>query len=335
MMDLDVLIVGAGPAGIFASFQAGMLGMSSAILDILPHSGGQCIELYPDKPIYDIAGLPKILAKDLISNLKEQASPFNPKYYFNTQAINIKELPDNRFEVNATNNLTIVCKIVIIASGNGAFVPNKPSIENLDDFETSSVFYSVKDPELFRNKNVLIAGGGDSAIDWAINLSRTAKNIYLVHRRDKFRCAPASLEKVMYLKDQGLIQFLTPYQVMSIEGQSGYIEKAVLQNFITNEIKTVELDYLLAFFGLKMDLGPIKDWGLEIENNKIKVDNCFYQTNRNGIYAIGDVCHYEGKLKLILTSFAEAASAIHHAYSKVFDGKQLHFEYSTNKGIPN
>jgi len=334
-MDLDVLIVGAGPAGIFASFQSGMLGMSSAILDILPHAGGQCIELYPDKPIYDIAGLPKILAKDLISNLKAQASPFNPTYYFNTQAISIKELQNNRFEVTDSDNLNIVCKVIIIASGNGAFVPNKPAIKNLQDFETSSVFYSVKDPELFRDKNVLIAGGGDSAIDWAINLSRIAKNIYLVHRRDKFRCAPASLEKVMYLKDQGLIQFLTPYQVMSIDGQNGYIKQAMLQNFITNEIKTVELDYLLAFFGLKMDLGPIKDWGLEIENNKIKVDNCFYQTNRDGIYAIGDVCHYEGKLKLILTSFSEAASALHHAYSRVFDGKQLHFEYSTNKGIPN
>lgn len=334
-MEVDVLIVGAGPAGIFASFQAGMLGMSSAILDILPHAGGQCIELYPDKPIYDVAGLPKIIAKDLISNLEEQASPFNPKYYFNTQAISIKELQDNRFEVIASDNLTLICKVIIIASGNGAFVPNKPLIENLDDFETSSVFYSIKNPELFRSKNVLIAGGGDSAVDWAINLSRIAKTIYLVHRRDKFRCAPASLENVMKLKDQGLIEFLTPYQVNSIEGQDGFVKRAMLQNFITNETKTIEIDYLLAFFGLKMDLGPIRDWGLEIENNKIKVDNCFYQTNRNGIYAIGDVCHYEGKLKLILTSFAEAASALHHAYARVFDGKQLHFEYSTNKGVPN
>lgn len=334
-MEVDVLIVGAGPAGIFASFQSGMLGMSCAVLDILPCAGGQCIELYPDKPIYDVAGLPKITAKNLISNLQEQAAPFNPKYYFNTQAIDIKELQDNRFEVTASDGLKITCKVIIIASGNGAFVPNKPAIENLNKFEALSVFYSVKDPELFRNKNILIAGGGDSAVDWAINLSQIARAVYLVHRRDKFRCAPASLEKVISLKNQGLIEFLTPYQVESIQGQDGLVRSAKLQNFITNAIKTIDIDYLLAFFGLKMDLGPIRDWDLEIENNKIKVDNCFYQTNRNGIYAIGDVCHYDGKLKLILTSFAEAASALHHAYARVFDGKQLHFEYSTNKGIPN
>jgi thioredoxin reductase (NADPH) len=332
-MQTDVLIIGAGPSGIFAAFQAGMLGMSCHIVDILPYPGGQCTELYPQKPIYDVAGFPNILAKDLIQNLIEQAKPFNPTYHFNNQVVDLSKQHDG-FKAVTSQGLIINSKVVIIASGNGSFVPNRPLVKNIEDYENVSVLYSVTNPEIFSNKNILIAGGGDSAVDWAIILQEIANKIYLVHRRDKFRCNQDNFNKIKDLEKAGKIEILVPYQLLEIQGQQKQINKIILQNFVSREEKILDVDYFLAFFGLKMDLGPIEQWGLESEHGKIKVDSNFYQTNIAGIYAIGDISTYEGKLKLIVTGFAEAASALHHAYGRVFDGKQLHFEYSTNKGIP-
>jgi thioredoxin reductase (NADPH) len=332
-MQKDVLIIGAGPAGIFAAFQAGMLGMSCCVVDILPYPGGQCAELYPFKPIYDIAGFPKVLAKDLVQNLLDQAEPFKPEYLFNTQIVDVKQQQD-RFRAITSNGLEIEAKVVILASGNGSFVPNKPLVKNIEDFQNVSVLYSVTNPEIFRDKKVLIAGGGDSAVDWAIILKDIASRVYLIHRREKFRCNQDNFNKVKELEKQGLIDILVPYQLLELYGQNQHISSVAIQNFTTNEHKSLEVDYFLAFFGLKMDLGPLKNWGLELEQNKIKVDESFYQTNIPGMYGVGDTCHYEGKLKLIVTGFAEVCSALHHAYSRVFAGKQLHFEYSTNKGLP-
>jgi thioredoxin reductase (NADPH) len=333
-MQTDILIIGAGPVGIFAAFQAGMLGMSCTVVDILPYPGGQCIELYPEKPIYDVAGFPKILAKDLIRNLLEQAEPFNPTYHLNNQVIELETLK-SEFKAITNQGLVINAKVVIIASGNGSFVPNKPLVKNIEQYENVSVLYSVTNPEIFRDKNILIAGGGDSAVDWALILKDIAKKIYLVHRREKFRCNQDNFNKVKHFASSGAIEILVPYQLLEIHGKGQSIDQVVLQNFATNEQKILDIDYFLAFFGLKMDLGPLHNWGLETENNKLKVDSSFYQTNISGVYAVGDISTYEGKLKLIVAGFAETASVLHHAYSRVFDGKQLHFEYSTNKGIPN
>jgi thioredoxin reductase (NADPH) len=332
-MQKDVLIIGAGPAGIFAAFQAGMLGMSCCVVDILPYPGGQCAELYPEKPIYDIAGFPKILAKDLVHNLTDQADPFKPEYLFNTQVVDVQKL-EKGFKSIASNGLEIESKVVILASGNGSFVPNKPLVKNIENFENVSVLYSVVNPEIFRNKKVLIAGGGDSAVDWAIILKDIANKVYLIHRREKFRCNQDNLNKIKELEEKGFIDVLVPYQLLELYGKDQHISSVAIQNFTTNEHQILEVDYFLAFFGLKMDLGPLKNWGLETEQNKIKVDRSFYQTNIEGIYAVGDTSIYEGKLKLIVTSFAEVCCSLHHAYSRVFEGKQLHFEYSTNKGIP-
>ena len=332
-MDTDVLIIGAGPVGLFAAYQAGQLGMRSCVTDILPFAGGQCIELYPQKPIYDIAGLPKILAKDLVVNLLEQAAPFKPEYHFNQQIVDITS-NNTGFRAITSQGIMIQAKVVLIAAGNGSFVPNKPFVKNLEFYENSSVFYSITDPELFRGKHVLIAGGGDSAVDWAIILQSIAQKVYLVHRREKFSCNPDNFNKIQELQNQDKVKILVPYQVSEIIGTNQKIEHVVLDNFLTNEKLQLNIDYLLPFFGLKMDLGPIKNWQLETENNKIKVDRSFYQTNISGIYAIGDIATYEGKLKLIVCGFSEAAIALHHAYSRVFDGKQLHFRHSTDKGIP-
>ena len=330
----DVLIIGAGPAGIFAAYQAGQLGMKCCVVEILPFAGGQCQELYPEKPIYDIAGFPKILAKDLITNLLEQAGQYKPQYHFNQQVIDLQE-QDGKFRAITNQGLIIEAKAVIISCGNGSFVPNKPLVKNLELYENRSVFYSITDPEIFRDKKILVAGGGDSAVDWAIILENIAQKIYLVHRRERFRCNPDNLNKVHNLQNAGKLEILVPYQMSEIVGQNQKIQHVLLQNFLTNSHVELEVDYLLAFFGLKMDLGPIQNWDLQIENNKIKVDSSFYQTSIPGIYAIGDIATYEGKLKLIICGFAEAASALHHAYSRVFDGKMLHFEYSTNKGSPH
>lgn len=333
MHKTDVLIIGAGPVGLFAVFEAGLLGMKSHIVDSLETPGGQCSALYPEKPIYDIPAYPKIAAGDLVDNLLEQIKPFSPEFHLNQQAVSFKKFGDNKFITTTNKGVEIESKIIVIAAGCGAFGPNRPPLEGIENYEGKSVFYYIKDPERFRDKKVAIAGGGDSAADWAIILSDIAEKVYLIHRRSKFRAAPSSMEKInsIYEKNKK-IELITPYQLGSIEGNGSDISSLGLYDLNKN-IKKLEIDYLLPFFGLSMDLGPIKDWELELSQSRLSVDITNCMTNIEGIYAIGDVADYEGKLKLIVSGFSEAATAIHHSYRRVFDGKPLHFEYSTNKNI--
>jgi thioredoxin reductase (NADPH) len=330
--ETDIVIVGAGPVGLFAIFQAGMLKIQCHVIDVLDHVGGQCCALYPEKPIFDIPAYPEISAFDLIERLKEQASPFNPTYHLNQQVISFNKIDDNHFEVITSKNTKIRCKAIVIAAGCGAFGPNRPPLQHIEEYEGKSVFYYVNKKEIFANKKVVIAGGGDSAVDWAIELSKLAQKIYLIHRRDKFRASPESLERIKSIAELGKIEFIVPYQLEALQGEGGYLSEVIVKNLDGN-IKTLPADNLLAFFGLSMTLGPINDWGLNLDHHHIKVEQHNCKTSIEGIYAIGDIATYPGKLKLILTGFSEAASVMHDLYSRVFDGKALHFEYSTSKGV--
>ncbi len=333
MQYIDVVIIGAGPIGLFTVFQAGMLGMKCYVIDVLDCLGGQCVALYPEKPIYDIPAYPIITGTELVEKLKKQAEPFNPTYYLGQQVVECKVNDDSRIKVVTSSGHVIITKVLIIAAGSGAFVPKKPPIKNIEDFENKTVFYSVKSREIFKGKKIVIAGGGDSAVDWALSLSELAEVIYLVHRRQTFRCLPQSLIRINQLVEKGKIHKIIPYQLNGLVGENGIIKEVVLSDLNGNK-KSLPADYLLAFFGLSADLGPIYQWGIKTSLHHIDVNLGNYETNVPGIYAIGDVASYPGKLKLILTGFAEAASALHHCYSRVFDGKVLHFQHSTTKGVP-
>ncbi len=324
----DVLIIGAGPVGLFAAFKAGMLGMKSIVVDSLSEIGGQCSALYPEKPIYDIPAYPKIFAQDLVQNLKKQASVFNPQYYLNHQITSIQKNGDGLI-CTSSQGTEFRAKIVIIAAGAGAFGPNKPPISNITQYENQSVFYQIDRVDKFHNKNIVIAGGGDSAIDWAINLADTAKHIYLIHRRERFRASPANIDQIYKLRDLGKIDILIPYQLSALDGEGCNLNSVRITSTDGRE-KVLEADILLSFFGLNADLGPLKNWGIEIKNNSIRVDQSTQMTNIEGVYAVGDICHYPGKLKLILVGFSECAVALHHCYPRVFGGKMMHFKHSTS-----
>ena len=326
----DVLIVGAGPVGLFSVFELGQLGIKSCIVDCLNEIGGQCSALYPEKPIYDIPAYPVINAQELILNLSKQIKPFNPKVLLNQQVEKIIDL-DNSFKVFTSNNTEISTKCIFIAAGNGAFGPNKPPIINIEKFEDKSVFYSVKNKSILDNKTVAIAGGGDSAVDWAIELSKNAKKIFFIHRREKLRASPKNVEVLKSLEKKS-VEFIIPFQLDSINGKNGIINELIVKD-LNNNKKKINTDFFLPLFGLSNDLGPIKNWELEIEKNILKVDQSTCKTSKDRIYAIGDVCTYAGKLKLILTGFSEAAIAAHDCYKTVHPEKVLHFEYSTTKGI--
>lgn len=332
MHKTDLVIIGAGPVGLFAIFEAGMLKVKCHVIDSLEVIGGQCSALYPQKPIYDIPAHPKILASDLIEKLEEQAKPFDPVYHLNQQVQKIAKQDDGSFVVETSKQTKICCKAIIIAAGCGAFGPNRPPISNLEEFEGKSVFYAVKNKEDFRDKNVVIAGGGDSAVDWALNLVGIAKKISVVHRRPKFRCAPDSSQKLKDLDEQGKIDLVIPYQLHDLKGQDGVLQQVQVKDFDGN-IKDLEADYLLPFFGLAMELGPIANWGLNLEKNHIGVEPSTMLTSEPGIYAIGDIATYKNKLKLILTGFSEAASACHDIFKIVYPDEVFHFEYSTSKGV--
>lgn len=329
-MQFDVVIIGAGPVGLFSVFQAGMLGMKSCVIDAQDNIGGQCSALYPEKPIYDIPSRPEIQAGHLIEQLQIQADPFKPEYLLSRQVNNI-EKDGEYFLITTDLGDHIKAKIVLIAAGAGAFGPNKPAIENIELYEGKSVFYFVSEKAKFAGKKIIIAGGGDSAVDWALSLSSIA-DVTLVHRRAKFRAAPASLQQLEKLVEMGKVKLVVNYQLSGLLGDNGILEKVIVADLDQNE-KHLEADILLSFFGLKQNLGPLAGLGFDIELNHIKVSPPYCETNIPGIYAIGDVARYEGKLKLILTGFAESAAALHHGYSKVFNGKALHFEYSTSKGV--
>lgn len=329
----DLAIIGAGPAGLFAVFEAGMLKIKSHVIDTLEVIGGQCSALYPEKPIYDIPAHPSILASELINKLEEQAKPFDPTYHLNQRVDKIVKNSDGTFSVTTSKDNQINCKAIIIAAGCGAFGPNRPPLSNLEQFEGKSVFYAINSKAKFENKKVVIAGGGDSAVDWAIALSDIASKVYVVHRRDKFRCAPESAQKMKDLAQSGKIELVVPFQLAGIEGENGQISSISVKNF-DGTIKKLEADYLLPFFGLAMELGPIANWGLNLNKNHIAIDDAStMQTSENGIYAIGDIATYKNKLKLILTGFAEAASAAHDIYKIVHPNEVFHFEYSTSKGV--
>ena len=331
MIKTDILIIGAGPTGLFTVFEAGLLKMRCHILDSLAQPGGQCMELYPKKPIYDIPAYPEIIAGDLIEKLLEQIKPFNPSYSLGETALTLDKLKDGSFRITTDKGTEISTKIIAIAGGLGTFIPRKPKIPNLSQYEDNGVLYMIKDPNQFKDKTVIIAGGGDSALDWSIYLSEIAKKVILIHRRNEFRGANESVSSVQKLKNSGKINVITPAQITSLNG-SNKLESVVL-NQDGNEL-TINTDFFIPLFGLIPKLGPIKDWGLEIENNAIKVNNSFdYQTNIEGIYAIGDVNTYPGKLKLILSGFHEAAVMCHSAYSRLNPDKKPSIKYTTVSGV--
>ena len=326
-MQFDIVIVGAGPVGIFSAFQAGLLGMKACVIDALDSPGGQCAALYPEKPIYDIPGYPKVLAQELVEQLLSQAKPFAPNYLMSRQVVSIQSAENGFFTTTSKQDI-INSKCVLIAAGAGAFGPNRPPLPNIQSYEGTSIFYLVSKREVFAGKKVVIAGGGDSAVDWAISLSEIAK-VSVVHRRDKFRAAPSSVAKLHSLAADNKLSLVTNWQLADLKGDGKNLSHVILSD-LDNNSRTLEADILLPFFGLSQDLGSLQHIGLNIKNHHIIVSHPYFETNIKGIYAIGDVATYEGKLKLILTGFAEAASALHHAYSRVFDGKALHFEYSTS-----
>lgn len=328
----DVVIIGAGPVGLFAVFECGMLKMNCHVIDSLEHVGGQCTALYPEKPIYDIPGFPTVMAGDLIGRLEEQIAPFNPTYHLNQQAVSVTGSA-GAFEVTTSLGVTISCKAIIIAAGAGAFGPNKPPLEHLSDFEGTSVFYMVKRRQDFAGKKIVIAGGGDSAVDWAVSLSDVAEKIYIVHRRDKFRAAPEMLDRLQSIAKTGRIEIVVPYQLHALQGENGQLSSVIVEDLDKNQ-KTLDADVLLPFFGLAAQLGPIADWGLDAAHFHVPVTPNTMETARPGIFGIGDIATYDKKLKLILTGFAEAAQAAHAIHPLVFPGEALHFVYSTSKGIP-
>ncbi|MDC3091711.1 NAD(P)/FAD-dependent oxidoreductase [Rickettsiales bacterium] len=330
-IETDVLIIGAGPVGLFCVFELGQLGIKSTIIDSLSEIGGQCTALYPEKPIYDIPAYPEISASDLIENIQKQISPFKPSINLDEKVEKLSQLSE-LFIVKTNKNRTINAKCIIIAAGSGAFGPNKPPLENLSKFEDKSVFYSVKDKSIFKEKNLVIAGGGDSAVDWGIELAETANKIYFVHRRKKLRAAPNSVKNLEKLSESGRVEMVIPFQIDSITGQNGFLNEVIVRD-LNDKKRFLKADYFLPFYGLSSDLGPIKEWELEISNNNLEINQSSCETSTKGIFAIGDVCNYSGKLKLILTGFSEAAIAAQSCYKKIFPDKTLHFEYSTTKGI--
>ena len=330
--ETDVVIIGAGPSGLFSVFECGMLGLKCHVIDSLDHIGGQCIALYPEKPIYDIPALPEIMAADLISNLEKQAAPFRPVYHLSQQVTTISGKV-NYFTITTRKDVAIKAKAIIIAGGTGSFGPQKPPLANLENYEGVSVFYAVRSREKFRDRSVVIAGGGDSAIDWAISLSEVAKKVSLVHRRDKFRGAQASVDKLHALAKQGKIDLVVPYQLEALEGDNNVLKTVIVSDLDHNR-KTIDADILLPFFGLSTSLGPLADWGLGLSKNHIEIDQATAKTNLDGIYAVGDMATYPHKVKLILTGFAEAAQAAHSIRHQIFPDEELHFEYSTTKGVP-
>ncbi len=328
----DVAIVGAGPVGLFAVLECGMLEMSCELFDALPAAGGQCAALYPEKPIYDIPGYPRIDAAELVERLAEQAAPFAPAYHLGHPVTRLIAVEDG-FVIENAVGVSRFARAVIIAAGAGAFGPNRPPLAGIEAFEESSVFYLIRRREDFRGRRVVIAGGGDSAVDWALSLADIAERVMVVHRRPKFRAAPQSAAQLQRLAEDGGIDLVIPYQLHGLEGEGGQLSAVIVAD-LAGQTRRLEADCLLPFFGLATDLGPLAAWGLDLDQSRIVVDPATCATSRSGIFAIGDIAAYPGKLKLILSGFAEAALAAHAIHPLVHAGQELHFEYSTTKGIP-
>lgn len=331
MITTDLCIIGAGPVGLFAVFEAGLLKMRCHLIDALPQVGGQLSEIYPQKPIYDIPGYPTVNAQELVDNLLKQIDPFKPTFTLGERVETISRDADGTFTVG-TNEATLVqCKAIVIAGGLGSFEPRKPAIEQLEDFEGKGVMYMVKNPELFRGKKIVLAGGGDSALDWTIFLSEVAEEVTLVHRGETFRGAPDSADKVFHLAQAGKINLKLKSNVVKING-NGHL-KEVLVTGADSASEIVNADYLVPLFGLSPKLGPIADWGLNIDKSAIAVNTFDYSTNVEGIFAIGDINTYPGKLKLILCGFHEAALMCQSAFKYVYPEQRLSFKYTTVNGV--
>ncbi|MEQ9443436.1 MAG: NAD(P)/FAD-dependent oxidoreductase [Cyclobacteriaceae bacterium] len=331
-VETDICIIGAGPVGLFAVFEAGLLKMRCHLIDALPQIGGQLSEIYPKKPIYDIPGYPDVLAQDLVTNLEKQITPFAPTATLGERVEELERLEDDSFRLQTNEGTEVFCKVVVIAGGLGCFEPRRPAIENLEQYEGKGIAYIIKNPEKFRGKKLVLAGGGDSALDWTLYLSELAEEITLVHRGSSFRGAPDSAEKVMSLADKKKINLQLNANVTAIQG-NGTLNACVITDKAKNSV-TVDTDYFLPLFGLSPKLGPIANWKLNLDRNAIVVNTEDYSTNVPGIYAIGDINTYPGKLKLILCGFHEAALMSHSAYRIVSGGKKASFKYTTVNGAP-
>ena len=325
MIKTDVVIVGAGPTGLFCAHQLGIIGLKCEIVDNLDKIGGQCIELYPDKPIYDIPAVPECTGEELTNNLLEQIKPFNFNFHLNDRVQELKKENDN-WIIKTTNEKEFHAPNVVIAGGVGSFEPRKFPTKSAEKFDGTSVLYSIKDKSIFKDKSVAIFGGGDSALDWAIELSNTSK-VSLIHRRDEFRGAPASVQKVKELSENKIINLFTKYSIKDVMG-NGSLEEVEIKSE-DGESKIIKADYVLGFFGLIMQLGPIAEWGLNLDKKTIPVNTENFETNKKGIFAIGDICSYPGKLKLILSGFHEGALAARGCFKYARPNEKYRFEFTT------
>jgi thioredoxin reductase (NADPH) len=330
--ECDIAIIGAGPVGLFAVFQCGMLGMRCHVIDALDMTGGQCAALYPEKPIYDIPAWPKITGQALIDRLAEQAAPFRPVYHLGQQVTALGG-EAGALRMTTSTGAVIAAKAVMIAGGAGSFGPNRPPLKGIEGYEGTSVFYYVRKRDDFAGKKIVIAGGGDSAVDWALSLVDVAASVAFVHRRDEFRAAPDSVNKLRALAAAGKIDMVIPYQLAGLDGDGKKLRKVIVKT-MAGETRELNADALLPFYGLATTLGPIASWGLDLHKHQIAVDPATLQTNKNGVFCIGDMAHYPGKLKLILQGFSEAAMAAHAAFAVVNPGKLLDTAHSTDKGVP-
>ena len=333
MITTDIAIIGAGPVALFAIFEAGLLKMRCHLIDYLPQAGGQLSEIYPKKPIYDIPGYPSVLAQELVDNLLKQAEPFKPTFTLGERVEKLDKIAERDFILTTNMGTKINARAVVIAGGLGCFEPRKPEAEGLELFENGKgISYMVLDPEAYRNKKIVLAGGGDSALDWTIFLANIAKEVTLVHRSESFRGAPDSVNKVMNLAEQGRIRLLLNSNLTHVEGNS-VLEKVGVINIKTQEKQIIDADNLIPLFGLSPKLGPIENWGLEIDKNAIVVNTEDYRTNIDGVYAIGDINTYTNKLKLILCGFHEAALMSHSAYKYINPGVKYTMKYTTVNGV--
>ena len=326
MIKTDVIIIGAGPVGLFAIHQLGIKGLKAVVIDNLDKPGGQCIELYPDKPIYDIPAVPECTGKELTDRLLEQTKPFKTKFYLNERVEEVKSKEDN-WSIKTSNNNEFIAPNIIIAGGVGSFEPRKLSLKDTDKFEGKSIFYSVKNKDNFKNKNISIFGGGDSALDWALELSKLSK-ITLIHRRKDFRGAPHTLGEIRKLEKQGKITIKTPFQLDNVEGNEK-IQSITIKDE-NGKSEKIETDIILSFFGLVMKLGPIAEWGLNMDKKNISVNPNNFETNKKGIFAVGDICTYPGKLKLILSGFHEVALASVECFKRARPNEKYKFEFTTS-----
>ena len=323
----DVVIVGAGPVGLFAVFELGLVDVKCHLVDILDRPGGQCTELYPEKPIYDIPGLTVVTGQELTDRLMEQIKPFGAEFHFN-QRVESLERRNGGFRLTTDADTVLDCKVLVIAAGGGSFTPKRPPLPGIEQYEGTSVFYSVRKMENFRDRDVLIVGGGDSALDWTLNLEPVAKSLTLLHRRAEFRAAPASVQKMLQLVEQGDVSFKLG-QVTELHGEGGQL-RAVTVKGADGATFELPCEVMLPFFGLTMKLGPVADWGLNLEENLIPVDTAKFETSEKGIFAIGDINTYPGKLKLILSGFHEAALMAQEAHHHIYPDKKLIFQYTTS-----